>query len=90
MIAYFSCLLIRQRLKPIKLNVKRINFSQGLLNSYLVEQKGFGAHSLYQSWINVDCTKPVVLVLHSWGDHWIVISNIECGKGKINIYNRVL
>ena len=33
--------------------------------------------------------KPVVQILHSRGDHWIVIANIECWEGKINIYDSV-
>lgn len=71
-----------------QLNDKHVNFAQFLLKSKFDQTEGLSC-TLYQSKLNLDNTKPLVQILHSRGNHWIVISNIECGQGKMIVYDTI-
>ena len=58
-----------------RLNDKHINFAQGLLKSQFSSIEGLQC-TLYQSRLKLDCTRPLVQIVHTHGDHWVVISNI--------------
>ncbi len=68
-----------------ELNDNHINFAQGLLKSQFSSIEGLCC-TLYQSRFKIDCMKPLVQIIHSRGDHWIVISS---GMGEVSIYDSV-
>ena len=69
-----------------QLNDKHINFAQALLTTQYATVEGLKS-TLYQWRFKLDCTKRLVQILHTRGNHWIVISNVECGTGKISVYD---
>ena len=68
------------------LNDKHIYFSQCLLKSQYPTVDGLNC-TLYQHKMKLDCSKTVVQIVHTMGDHWIVVSNVDCDLGEVKIYH---
>ena len=72
----------------LKLNDKHINCVQSLLNLQFPNTEGLKC-TLIQTRIKLDITKDIVQIVHCRGNHWVVISNLLCGAGKIHVYDTV-
>ena len=74
--------------KGHKLNDLHILFGQSLLKNQFPEVQGLSC-TLTQSRLRFDMEKDIVQICHVRNDHWIVISNLLCGAGKINVFDSV-
>ena len=45
--------------------------------------------TLTQSQLQLDLEKEIVQICHVRNDHWIVISKLLCGAGKIDVFDSV-
>lgn len=68
--------------KGQKLNDNHINYAQGILKVSFPGIEGLKC-VLVQKRLKFDITSDVVQILHTRGDHWIVISNLQCEQGTI-------
>ena len=68
------------------LNDKHIDFAQHLLKSAFPSIDGLKC-TLLQSRLKFNTEEKFVQVLHSRGDHWILVSNIQTGPGKVYVYD---
>ena len=71
-----------------KLNDKHINYAQDLLKSMFPDVEGLRC-VLIQERFKFDHRKPCVQILHTRGDHWVVVSNLQCQEGTVVIYDTV-
>ena len=74
--------------KGHKLNDLQVLFGQSLLRNQFPEAQGLSC-TLIQSRLRLDIEKQIVQICHVRNDHWIVISNLLCGAGKIDICDGV-
>ena len=64
-----------------------IEFAQRLLRSQFTSIEGLN-YTVYQNKFNLDSTKKVLQVLHISGNHWVVVSNLQCdSEQKMYVYD---
>ena len=64
-----------------------IEFAQRLLRSQFTSIEGLN-YTVYQNKFNLDSTKKVLQVLHISGNHWVVVSNLQCdSEQKMYVYH---
>ena len=70
--------------------VANIDFAQHFLKSAFPSIEGLKC-TLLQSRLKFNTEEKFVQVLHSRGDHWILVSNIQTGPGKVydSLYSEV-
>ena len=65
-----------------------IEFAQRLLRSQFTSIEGLLNYTVYQNKFNLDSTKKVLQVLHISGNHWVVVSNLQCdSEQKMYVYD---
>ena len=70
-----------------KLNNLHINFAQGLLKMKFPDLNGLQSTLLQSKKLRLRDSKRMVKVVHSRGDHWIVVSTINADDSKVNVYD---
>ena len=64
-----------------------IEFAQRLLRSQFTNIEGLN-YTVYQNKFNLDSTKKVLQVLQISGNHWVVVSNLQCdSEQKMYVYD---
>ena len=72
-----------------KLSDLHINFAQKLLKMQFLDLNGLRSTLLQSKKLPLKDRKQMVQIVHSHGDHWIVISTINADDGKVNVYDSV-
>ena len=70
------------------LNDNMINFAQNMLKLQFPDTDGLFS-TLIPERFKLDTSKTIIQILHTQGNHWVVVSNINCEVGKAYVYDIV-